>query len=204
MNEASPLDNAKNKIEEAIKELEASNKQALLQAVEDVFTGENKDKEGAGQERVKRYWWPFAVVTIGIPGLALALSVFVPPSVLETQGLMVRTLLMFLAFVVALATYLASVAREAVKTLSTGKAKNPVLLKKNIFWMATAEVPLVVIGVLLILRLFTGPFTVNMLLVEKAFSFDAFLMSFLALILVWLAVLHLRIWMITKPWQIYE
>src|SRR5210317_738808 len=121
MDEESPLGNAKSKIEEAIKELEASNKQALMQAVEDVFAGDKKNKADTGQERKKKYWWPFLVVIIGIPGLALALSVFVPPSVLETQGLMVRTLLMFLAFVVALETYLASVAREAVKTLSTKK-----------------------------------------------------------------------------------
>lgn len=110
-----------------------------------------------------------------------------------------KTYLAFLAFVVALASYLASVSREIVKALpSTGD--NRKRLKKNLFYIVSAEIPLVFLGILCVIRFNIAYFIFEKLNLDIV-NYDIFLVSFLLVTLLWMTVLHFRIW---KNEEVYK
>ena len=109
-------------------------------------------------------------------------------------------LMTFLAFVVALASYLASVSREIVKALSGGKTKvEKYKLKSNMRNLVVAEMTLVIIGLGTVYRLIFGTHVFTFY--KNPFSLDTFLLSYLACVLVYMAMLHALIWWATHPWS---
>jgi len=196
------VDVARKEILAAIDDFEKANRRELLEDLVAALGPRNRADEGEEQGAAKRnrLWKLIAGVSV-IFVVAAAFATLIPPTVVVPQMQDLRILLTFLAFVVALASYLASVARESIKRLGSGEANKPQQLREGLFYLATAEVPLVLAGVLGIVRLFTGPRGVAIPYTPWYLSFDAFLLCLLAVILLWMARLHLRIWRITKPWE---
>ena len=114
--------------------------------------------------------------------------------------------LTFLGFIVALAAYLASIARELIKTLNPlaqtdEKRKVP---KLDLGWISTAEFHLVLLGAFTSARIVLGPTcdSKNLCIAGiELTELDFFLMIYLALILLLLAGLHIRQWVAHKPWE---
>jgi len=121
----------------------------------------------------------------------------------------IKERIVFLGFVVALASYVASVGRELVKQLS---AEHDVNLKKktklSIFLLVQVEIGLVFIGVSAVIFLFFGNFLKELATSGDGktvyFNPDFFLTVYLSLILLWMSSLHARVWKITKPWVLYK
>lgn len=114
--------------------------------------------------------------------------------------------LTFLGFIVALAAYLASIARELIKTLNalaeTDEKRK--VTKLDLGWVSTAEFHLVVIGAFTSARIVLGPTcdSKNVCIAGiELIELDFFLMIYLALILLLLAGLHVRQWVAHKPWE---
>ena len=128
------------------------------------------------------------------------------------KALEVKDLLTLLAFATALAAYLANVAREIVKAIKASSAdqqlpgnKDWETHKRNIYWMGIAEACLVLFGLLTATRLLSYVFVLQSLHKLKQavglFSSDAFLLTFLSLILMSLGIRHLVVWLEEKPWE---
>lgn len=141
----------------------------------------------------------FWLIIITMIVIAIVVSSCVPEeiSLIHASKPDLKIFLFFLAFIVSLSSYLASVVREAAKKTSDNQTcpKDMIRHKKNIFWMVSAEVPLIILAVLSVIRLFIKS-------TELAINIDHFLLSFLSVILIWMACLHFRIWCIYKPWDI--
>lgn len=202
------LDAAKEEIIAAIEKFEQDNRDELLNAVKAAFSSKKSAGDGGPKNpgiRNALRLLVFVVVIVTLFSAAVELAALAPAFVEVPQGSELRLLLMFLAFVVALASYLASVARETVKRVRALSADEAIRRRKDLYWMATAEVPLVILGVLAIGRLLTEWRTVTLPYIDLSVSVDAFLVSCLAVILLWMALLHGRVWfLITRPWKVYR
>ena len=114
------------------------------------------------------------------------------------------------SFVVALASYLASVARETVKALSLSDRDGRIRYKTNIFMMAIAEIQLVIISVLAMCKIAFLPGFIfrNFPVLDRLFwdciTLNSFLVSYLLVTMFWLALIHFRVWLITSPWDVYK
>jgi hypothetical protein len=107
-----------------------------------------------------------------------------------------------LAFVVSLAAYLAGVVREIVKKLSAVSMdmEKKRELKLHAAWVAAAEMQLVLLGVLLIVRVAFEPVWWERS--PLTFRFDNFLPIYFGLIMLFLSGLHARIWWVNEPFSI--
>jgi hypothetical protein len=111
---------------------------------------------------------------------------------LPDQGLKAEHLFGLLAFVVALASYLATTIREIIRNIAT---THDLLFSRNsISYIAGAEASLLMFGVLVILRLF-----VNLSGAIDVFA-NKFIMCYLSITLLYLVGLHVRVWAL-KLWK---
>ena len=113
-----------------------------------------------------------------------------------------------LGFVVALASYVATVGRELVKQVSKKEGNDQKQTKKSIFFLVQVEASLVLLGVSAIITLFFGDFLKALFTFgeDKTVYFvpDVFLVVYLAMILLWMSGLHVRVWRITGAWCLYK
>ena len=119
----------------------------------------------------------------------------------------IKERIVFLGFVVALASYVASVGRELVKQQSAEfDEKLKKTTKLSIFLLVQVEIGLVFIGVSAVIFLFFGNFLKELATSGDGkavyFNPDFFLTVYLSLILLWMSSLHARVWKITKPWEL--
>lgn len=198
-------DEAKKKILEAVRELEDASRKALFEAVvKDLGlpqqAGDSKTEPPA-ETTHKRYVFSIGLLLLAACGMAALMG---ETELLGESG-DTKTLLMLLGFVVALASYLASVARETVKKMATLEKRNTderLKLKRNIAWTTTAEIQLVLLGLLTIVRVAAGPEPFM-----PAFFFNGpvllgnFLVAYLCLILIFLSGLHMRVWVNEAPFR---
>ena len=201
MTEDASLTMTKNAVTEAVKTLNEFNKKAVHDAVDTASSASSQVETPPGKKPAKSFDWRFLLVIVVMIGLTLAFAVRFPE---DEQSLKIgefRALLTFLGFVVALASYLASVSREIVKKLSESDEERPIR-KRSIAWMTTAEIQLVLLGLLIILRIAIGAHTWMIPYCGKPVSFDRITVSYLGVILIMLACLHCRVWYITKAFML--
>jgi hypothetical protein len=110
-----------------------------------------------------------------------------------------------LAFVVALAAYLSNVSREILKiTREIEISKTAIRIiernRKSIAWITEAEIHLVLLGVLASLRLILGPYW-RSITGYNVGAMDNFLLIYLTVIVVNLALLHMRQWWIHESFK---
>lgn len=144
------------------------------------------------------------IIVFEITVFAILLSFF-PPFWKAGELLNIEILFAILAFVIALAAYVASVARQIVEKLPKAKKKYPkkwLVLKCNIFFLVSAEILMLLFGLAAIIRIFTGPYQMDLHYRDLCLSFDSFLLTYLAFILAYMAYLHYRIWRQIKPWSL--
>lgn len=143
-----------------------------------------------------RFAWALAPLLIAI----IATYLIEGNSFIDVNQIDMKVLLGVLAFVVSLAAYLASVSREIVKKLGSENLDNTARRKGklNIGWTSSAEMQLVLLGLLLIPRIVFGQ--VNLFKSDHVFNFDNFLFIYFMLILVYMASLHIRVWVIDFPY----
>jgi hypothetical protein len=94
----------------------------------------------------------------------------------------------FLGFIVALAAYLANVGQKVKEKIGSTTGGEKEKHKKNLYYIIVGEQLLVIIGVLAAIRVGTFPVTGTIP------SYDFFLTVFLAVIICYLAFLHMRQW----------
>jgi 4-hydroxybenzoate polyprenyltransferase len=116
-----------------------------------------------------------------------------------------KTFLTFLAFVVALAAYLANVAREIIKKLNDAKGDDRLKLKCNIAWTTAAEMQLVALGLFVFVRIIFGkdPF-IPTPFIREPILLDNIIWIYLGLTLLLLAFLHFRVWKNECPFDIHK
>ena len=193
-NESKNIENAKNRIIEIIKALNDENTKKLLKAVEEALIDEKKVTNSTNQciPGKKQFWFIFSAIII----LGMILSVF-KPFINAGDRLEFEMLFGFLVFVVALASYVASVARQIIERLRTDKLKEKITPRKSLYYLVIAEMHLVIVGLFVIIRIILDSW-----LCKICFSPDSFLMSYLAVILFYMVFLHRRVWINEKPWNI--
>lgn len=185
-------DIAKEKVLNALKDLDRANKESIKQAFDEYYGAQvipSTDEENNSDCKI---WWPFFGIFFGMIVVVLVLANYATSNTCFFTD--EKTLLIFLAFVVTLSAYLASVIRDIQKRLSEGNVRDPKQLKKNMRYIAPAEISLVIISLMTVLRLLNGPFL-------GGIKIDPLLLSYLAVTVVYMAGLHARIWLsLTKPW----
>ena len=110
-----------------------------------------------------------------------------------------------LAFVVALAAYLANVSRETLKGLrevevSKKEQENITMIRKNLAWVTQVEIHLVLLGIMTSIRLIVGS-SWQAVTGYSAGAVDNFLLIYLAVVIVNLAMLHMRQWYLHGPFK---
>ena len=127
------------------------------------------------------------------------LAAFQPKLDLSTMPLQPGTLLSFLGFIVALAAYLATVARS-LKDKMTELKEKPIFdtaeigkHAENLMRIIRAEALLVSLGLLTMGRIIIGP-----LLNVSIDAFDYFLLVYMILIILYLGYLHAKQWTYTS------
>ena len=110
-----------------------------------------------------------------------------------------------LAFVVALAAYLANVSREGIKSIrdievSKEEEANINTIRQNLAWVTEVEVHLVLLGIITSLRLIVGS-SWQAFTGYSAGAIDNFLLIYLAIVIINLAILHMRQWYLHKPFN---
>ncbi|HKI89007.1 MAG TPA: hypothetical protein VKA38_08275 [Draconibacterium sp.] len=203
-NKPANFEEAKQKILEIIKEVSDKNTNTLIKSIEKVALSEQQEKSNKDNLKLPQ---PiiFLFIILGIILIALFLSLILPPKTIDSKNIDLRVVLTYLAFVIALASYVASVVRHILEKLPPKtKIKDRIKQKTHLFYLVSAEILLVIAGVLAIVRIFTGSCIHEISGTCINFSFDAFLITFLATILFYMAILHGRIWFIVKPWDIKD
>jgi hypothetical protein len=201
------LNKAKKEISKIVCDLNKANNQELNNELFKGFCDHNS--QNPPLDKSLRWVWGvlFIIILIVIFGAScyVAAKVGVNGKKLE-EG---NSTQIFLAFVVALASYLASVARETVKALSLSN-KDRIRYKTNIFMMAIAEIQLVIISVLTMCKIAFLPgfilrnFPALSRLLCESITLNSFLVSYLLVTMFWLALIHFRVWWITAPWDVYK
>jgi hypothetical protein len=190
----------------AVADLNSHHQAQFSTAIQQAFAA--RDEPPADSAPCSR--WRGGYVFLGVMTALLSVTVLLtwssPMSMAAQLHGELRNTLIFLAFIVALASYLASVMRETVKRLgeSSLSRQRRCRLGANLYWMATAEVPLVVIGLLTLVGLYVrglewsgnGWITDDRLLV-----FDQFLLTALGVLLLYMLGLHMRVWFLNRPWK---
>lgn len=199
-----PLEIAKEVIVEVVNRFAEAQKNELLKAISGALQNKVENKTGKPSDNKGSWAFKLGLIVFGMILLALISSVLILAKNAEFfNKLDASGLFQLIGFVFALSSYLATVARETATTLSAAKIdyKKYIEIKKNIFCMLIAEMSLILLGVLAIFRLIFGSGTWFLQFVNKCISFDAFLFSFLAVILICLAIIHVRIWWIYPAWS---
>jgi hypothetical protein len=198
------IDTAKDLLQQTTTEIsEALN--TLLEVAKDAkikFGGKSAQEPTADQkseDRKQRKWWLLlrfvAILVISV------LIAFVPP----WKGIMprgnelldeLRVQITFLGFVVALASYLASVTRESVKSLKDLDFTETVKRKNYLAWVTTAEQSLVALGCVAIVRIVFSPMGARIPVLNEIplLYTDQFLLIYLGVIIAYLAWVHVRQW----------
>lgn len=194
-------ESAKKEILNIVEIFGETKKKQLLASLHDDFQSSDGDgKKDIPEDCPKLFLFssklPFWVISLLIMTIAIFVSILIPLSVKIDANLDIRTLLLLLAFVVALASYLASSGREAAKTSRSCVA--PRKRKRDIFYMVSVEAAIIMLAVLTVFRFYTGSSPWPIFETDLVFCFDAFLVSSLAVILLSLACLHIRIWINTS------
>jgi hypothetical protein len=210
----SSLETAKKAVTDAIRYLaldpREEYKRAILVTVEAAFSQGNDADPAASNNKKTKISWYFWGGIISMVVLSFIGTIYVTdPRIIEIGSVKdgvpkvfgFKTLLMLLGFIVALSSYLASVIREIVKT-SPKTIERYIKNKKRITLISFAEMQVVVVGLLGIIRIFTGHHSWSVPLLQKTFSFDGFIVTYLALILTYLSYLHYRSWRENKPWRL--
>ena len=182
------------KIKQAVHDLEASRRESLFGELLKNWEGAT----GAGARKAapprKEFHIRFVVMILLILVGAVLLTYVKGREALLDASIDTKMLVAVLAFVVSLAAYLASVAREIVKRLGESDLADKERKKAqfNVAWTTTAEMQLVLLGLFILIRVAfgSGPFIAS----EQVFLFDNFLAIYLGLILFFLAGLHVRVW----------
>jgi hypothetical protein len=202
---STPEEEAKQKILEAVRELEDAKRKVLL---EDVAKDLNLPQQAGvataelpAEKIHMRYLFSIGLLLLA----ALGMAAFIGETDLLGESGDTKTLLMLLGFVVALASYLASVARETVKKMATLEKRNTddrLKLKRNIAWTTAAEIQLVLLGLLTIVRVAAGaePF-MPVFFFSGPVLLGNFLVAYLCLILIFLSGLHMRVWVSEAPFK---
>jgi hypothetical protein len=149
----------------------------------------------------KRMWFRF-LTTLAASLLVFAVSVkFGDSSVDKVLLGELPVQLAFLAFVVALASYLAGVVRESVKLLGTTVGLDHERRREEISYVVTGEQLLVMLGLLTISRITLVPVgsTLPFLKDHPLGYTDHGLIIFLAAVIVYLAYVHYLQW--AKHWK---
>lgn len=210
MTTESKLEEATQEVAEVFNKFAEAQKQELLEAVGKALQIQVKTKTENNTQENKRtisyYLFLVALIScvIGMIAAAMYLALVYEANNEKLEVLTFDTALKFMAFVVALASYLASVARETVKKLDTDDTEKRIKNKKHIFYMLIAEASLIFLSLFATFRFFTGPRLLTIPIINKCITFDSFLMSFLTVILICMAILHMRIWCLKEPWWIYK
>jgi hypothetical protein len=195
---ATPQEDAKKSILEKVEAFDSENRKALLLDIAKTL-GIQFDAAGTAEsspaKRVhKRYFFAIGMCLLA----ALLIACLKGGDSLVGTDVSPRLFIAFLAFVVALAGYLAGVVRETIKRLgAVNKSDRPerLKLKRYAAWTTTAEIQLVLLGVFTVFRVAAGPgpfFHFSPL--STPILFDNFLVGYLCAILVLLAGLHARVW----------
>jgi hypothetical protein len=188
MSEDAVNEDKKKKVIEKITNIKSPTKNDLLKIIDEVY-----------QEDEKSHFLRLFLIFVLMFAFSLLLADFLQKNFSLDSFDDLKTYLAFLAFVVALASYLASVSREIVKVVpKTGD--NRKRLKKNLFYIVSAEIPLVFLGILCVIRFNIAYFIFGKLNVDIV-NYDIFLVSFLLVILLWMTVLHFRVW---KNEEVYK
>ncbi|MGZ8271063.1 MAG: hypothetical protein ACXW1T_07630 [Methylophilus sp.] len=189
MSEDAVKEDKKKKVIEKITQSVNPTKNDLLKIIDEVY-----------QEDQKNHFLRLILIFVLMLTVSLLLADFLQKNFSLDSFDDLKTYLAFLAFVVALASYLASVSREIVKVLPSKSGDNRKKLKENLFYIVSAEIPLVFLGVLCVFR-----FNITYYIFEKLnldiVNYDIFLISFLLVILLWMTTLHFRIW---KNEEVYK
>ena len=199
------FDEVKDKVVELIKVYDATNRDALIEVIKkdlsaDKLTDEHKTFV------LKRYETKaffFFLILLLLPFLSLVLSIYFVdtfPSIDTDEKF--KFYLPLLGFIVALASYLATVARESIKKSHTSTGEVRKNARANTFMVVTAEASLIMISLIVLIRLLVGNYEHTFSGLNWSFSFDALIISHLMVTLAWMACLHGRIWWIHKPWDI--
>ena len=182
-------------------------KNEILKVVSEALKGNVKSKAKINIDKIKVSWaGKLGLIVFLMILLALIFSVPIyANNVGGYRELKASDLFQLIVFVFALSSYLASVARDTAKTLGiTTDIADCIKYKKHIFYMLTAEMPLILLGMLAILRLVLGSITWLVPCINRCLSFDTFLLSFLGVILLGMICLHARIWWMYEPWNVYK
>lgn len=158
-------------------------------------------------DRKLRFWLWIALCLLAAVAATVGVSsseIFAGFTSLQLES---RSIILFLGFVVALASYIANVGRDLVKDLRAGTPAEPAKTKESVFRLAQVEVSLVLLG--LLTMLYAAVFDTNAVWGWSIgsqtilFAPGLFLIAYLFLILLWLARLHLRVWNMVEPWTLY-
>ena len=203
---STPVESATEEITAVIRKLEAANRQAVFAAV-NVALGTTPKDASTGPTPVPRLRGKFLVVI----GLMFIGSVAIAWWLLggrELSGELneFKTLMTLLGFAVALAAYLANVSREIVKRLSVlpDTDGNRWVLRENIAWTTTAEIQLVILGLLVIFRIASGERSLEFGLLSRPILLNNVIAIYLGTILGLLGYLHARTWRIYRPFRYWE
>ncbi len=203
-NKPANFEEAKQKIVEIIKKVRDKNTKALIKSIDKVSLPDEQEKSKKDNLKIPHPIL-FLFIILGIILIALFLSLILPTKTIDSKNIDLKVLLTYLAFVIALASYVASVVRHILEKLPPKTKKDDRIKQKtHLFYLVSAEILLVIAGVLAIVRLFLGSCIHKTSSECINFSFDAFLLTFLATILFYMAILHGRIWFIVKPWNIND
>jgi hypothetical protein len=189
MSEDAVNEDKKIKVIEKITKTKSPTKKDLLKIIDEVY-----------QEDQKNHFLRLLLIFALMFTFSLLLTDFLQKNFSLDSFNDLKTYLAFLAFVVALASYLASVSREIVKALTNKTGDDRKKLKENLFYIVSAEIPLVFLGILCVIRFNIAYFIFGKLNVDIV-NYDIFLVSFLLIILLWMTVLHFRIW---KNEEVYK
>lgn len=189
MSEDTVKEDKKKKVVDAINQTVNPSKKDLIKIIDEVY-----------QEDEKNHFLRLFLIFVLMFAFSLLLADFLQKNFSLDSFDDLKTYLAFLAFVVALASYLASVSREIVKVLVGKTGDNRKRLKENLFYIVSAEIPVVFLGILCVFRFNIAYFIFEKLNVDIV-NYDIFLISFLLVILLWMTVLHFRIW---KNEEVYK
>lgn len=201
---------ATSNIRSGVQTLRAGSKEQLLamllKELSPQFEWEPRSKPSE-VDRKLRFWLWIALCFLAAVAATVGVSssdVFAGFTALQLDS---RSIILFLGFVVALASYIANVGRELVKDLRAGTPAEPAKTKESVFRLAQVEVSLVLLGLLTMIYAAvsaTNPVWCRSIGSQTiSFAPGVFLISYLFLILLWLARLHLRVWNMVNPWTLY-
>lgn len=187
-----------------VNRVKAANQDTLTKAIEGAFgAATGAPKTGGARPIAPIHWWFwFCVFLIPVSAVFLlwlfpSLSELLEPKQNESPPFDLKIQLAFMAFVLAMASYLASVTREIVKKLED--EPNDKESRVNIAWIVIAEINLIALGLETFVRIVRGPRPVS--IGSWIFPLESLLVWHLITTVAWLMINHGRIWWNKTPWR---